>query len=111
MEPHYDDRKPQQVTPALMSLKEDEEDNKPLSTTCLVSSGNFGDVKGEGIKRSNTSIEGQFRCAVTSERLNQLKKTVEAAIREHKTFTIKGKIAKKIYMPLLKVDFKAVGKH
>lgn len=92
MEPHYDDRKPQQITPELMTLKEDEENNeKPLSATCLVSSANFGDGKLEGIKRSNTSIEGQFRCAVTSERLNQLKKTVETAIREHKTFTIKGK--------------------
>lgn len=45
----------------------------------------------EGIRRSHTSIEGQFKCAVSSDRLNQLKKIVETAIKEHKTFTIKGR--------------------
>lgn len=45
------------------------------------------------VKRSTTSIEDakKYKCTITSERLAQLKKNVETAIKEHKTFTIKGK--------------------
>lgn len=50
----------------------------------------------EGILRLNTSVEGRHKCAVTSKRLNQLRKIVEMAVREHKTFTIKGETVKKI---------------
>lgn len=60
-----------------------------ISATCLIASQSSpGNV--EGVRRSNTSIEGKYRCAVTSERLAQLRKMVETAIREHKVFTIKG---------------------
>lgn len=42
------------------------------------------------MRRSTTSLDGKAKCTVTSERLAQLRKTVETAIREHKTFTIRG---------------------
>lgn len=44
----------------------------------------------ENLRRSTTSLEGKFKCTITSERLTQLKKVVENSIREHKIFTIKG---------------------
>lgn len=43
------------------------------------------------LRRSTTSLDGKVKCAVSSDRLTQLRKIVETAIREHKTFTIKGK--------------------
>lgn len=47
------------------------------------------------VRRSTTSLEDirKYKCNITSDRLAQLKKIVETAIREHKTFTIKGKCA------------------
>lgn len=105
MEPHDDDPKTEQdnnvndldkVTPRLTNNSKSDE--KPAqeelancsSGSCLIGVQQPGDGKNDGVRRSNTSIEGQFRCAVTSDRLNQLRKTVEMAVREHKTFTIKG---------------------
>lgn len=45
----------------------------------------------EGIRRSHTFVDGKYKCCVTSERLNHLRRTVETTIREHKIFTIKGR--------------------
>ncbi|XP_074031079.1 tubulin glycylase 3A isoform X1 [Leptinotarsa decemlineata] len=41
-------------------------------------------------KRSNSSTENRYKCAITSERLTQLRKLTETATRDHKVFTIKG---------------------
>ncbi|XP_076269172.1 tubulin glycylase 3A-like isoform X2 [Rhynchophorus ferrugineus] len=42
-------------------------------------------------RRSKTCIEGnKHKCTITSDRLAQLRKTVENAIKEHKIFSIKG---------------------
>lgn len=42
-------------------------------------------------RRSKSCLEGsKVRCTITSERLAQLRKTVENAVKEHKVFTIKG---------------------
>lgn len=40
-------------------------------------------------KRSNSN-DNKYNLTITSERLAELKKKVEDALREHKTFTIKG---------------------
>lgn len=100
MEPHYNDPKIELdndekiiTDEKITTIKNEDKNSKVLvnsaSTTCLNATLDSC-VKVEGVRRSNTSIEGHFRCAVTSERLNQLKKIVETAVREHKTFTIKG---------------------
>lgn len=92
MEPHYDDTNVvKATTPKLTNLKDDDLINGSSSTTALICSDSNFEKGEQAVKRSNTSIDLQFRCAVNSDRLNQLKKTVETAIREHKTFTIKGK--------------------
>lgn len=45
----------------------------------------------DSLRRSSSSIENKVRSAIiSSERLTQLRKCVDDAIREHKTFTIKG---------------------
>ncbi|XP_050309337.1 tubulin glycylase 3A-like isoform X2 [Anthonomus grandis grandis] len=42
-------------------------------------------------RRSKSCLEGsKIRCTITSERLAQLRKTVEGAVKEHKIFSIKG---------------------
>ncbi|KAK4879186.1 hypothetical protein RN001_007332 [Aquatica leii] len=41
-------------------------------------------------QRSNSTTDIKLRCGITSERLNQLRKCVDYAIRDHKTFTVKG---------------------
>lgn len=42
-------------------------------------------------KKSNSFVENKYRCTITSDRLAQLKKTVDVAVRDHKVFSIKGK--------------------
>lgn len=46
------------------------------------------------MRRSTTSLDGKTKVTVTSERLAQLRKIVETAIKEHKTFTVRGNIVK-----------------
>ncbi|XP_060518271.1 tubulin glycylase 3A-like isoform X2 [Cylas formicarius] len=41
-------------------------------------------------RRSKTCLESKYRCAITSERLVQLRKTVESAAKDHKVFSIRG---------------------
>ncbi|CAH0556926.1 unnamed protein product [Brassicogethes aeneus] len=41
-------------------------------------------------KRSNSCLENKYKLTITSERLQQLKKIVDTAIREHRVFSIKG---------------------
>lgn len=41
-------------------------------------------------RKSNSFVENKYKCTITSERLGQLKKIVDAAVRDHKVFTIKG---------------------
>lgn len=41
-------------------------------------------------KRSNSFIENKYKVVIGSERLAQLRKLVETAIRDHKVFTIRG---------------------
>lgn len=41
-------------------------------------------------KKANSFVENKYKCAITSERLGQLKKIVDGAVRDHKVFTIKG---------------------
>lgn len=48
-------------------------------------------TSGNLIKR-NSSTDNKYHLTIPSERLAELKKMVEDAIRDHKTFTIRGKI-------------------
>lgn len=50
-------------------------------------------INNPNVRRSTTSLEDirKYKCTITSDRLAQLKKNVENAVKEHKTFTIKGK--------------------
>lgn len=41
-------------------------------------------------KKANSFVENKYKCTINSERLMQLKKIVDAAVRDHKVFTIKG---------------------
>ncbi|XP_019868015.2 tubulin glycylase 3A [Aethina tumida] len=41
-------------------------------------------------KRSNSVVENKYKITITSERLCQLKKTVDTAVKEHKIFTMRG---------------------
>lgn len=44
-------------------------------------------------RRSKSCLDGsKVRCTITSERLAQLRKTVENAMKEHRIFSIKGNI-------------------
>lgn len=40
---------------------------------------------------SSSDTASKYKCTITSERLAQLKKIVEDAVKDHKIFTIKGK--------------------
>lgn len=42
------------------------------------------------VKRSNSCIENKYKCVITSERLNQLRKIVENAVNQQKVFTVRG---------------------
>lgn len=53
-------------------------------------SGSKQNVNGENVRRTNSSTETKIRCTIPSERLIQLRKSVDEAIRDHKTFTVKG---------------------
>lgn len=41
-------------------------------------------------RKSNSFVENKYKCTITSERLAQLKKLVDTAVKDHKVFTIKG---------------------
>lgn len=41
-------------------------------------------------KRTNSNENNKYQLTITSERLAELKKKVEEALKDHKTFTIKG---------------------
>lgn len=45
-------------------------------------------------KKSNSFVENRYKCTITSDRLAQLKKIVDTAVKDHKVFTIKGKESK-----------------
>ncbi|KAI4466490.1 hypothetical protein MML48_3g00012991 [Holotrichia oblita] len=56
----------------------------------------------DNIFRTNSSLDtaSKYKCTITSERLAQLKKVVEDAVKDHKIFTIKGP-----FPPLLRPGF------
>lgn len=47
-------------------------------------------------KKSNSFVESKPKFTISSERLMQLKRMIEVAVRDHKIFTIRGKYWKSL---------------
>lgn len=70
----------------------------PLSVSPLTSKRSSHDINAtaqqlaDNIFRTTSSTDtSRYKCTITSDRLAQLKKIVEDAVKEHRVFTIKGK--------------------
>lgn len=94
---HDDSNSDVQSVPSLVSESTTSLSNLPCLTICQKEEANSGKkpvspwqpTLAQPIATSSNELK-PFRCCITADRLNQLRKKVEDAIKERKTFTIKG---------------------
>lgn len=77
--------------PPLISKKEPSSTTNSLASSSLTNDGINNRNYSLSGKRSNSN-DNKYHLTITSERLAELKKKVDDSLREHKTFTIKGKL-------------------